>query len=183
MKRKVIEPFIETALLSKRSVNPHNHVPTNSNLVLIKSSKLVKTNINKNSKNKENLIKPIANKNLKKIMDDEEKKVKAVNGLNFKNMEMRDEILEMLIKKNIDMIDLEKCMNDYKNSLALLESFPSVYQETRITSKANLMYLDEQLEKANDLINNFHIKNSNLEIMIKLREEEIKNHEDAVLHY
>jgi hypothetical protein len=181
MKRKANDCTIDSGLISKRSANNLNPTPSNANLVLTRTNKITKTTTIKNSKNKEIFIKPIANNSLKKILDDENKKIKTLNNLNIKNLEIKDEILDMLIKKNLEMIDLEYCMKEYKDSLTLLEAIPKCYQESRITSNANIQYLNEQQEKANNLINNLLLKNSNLEMMIKMREEEIKMNEETVV--
>jgi hypothetical protein len=145
----------------------------------MKSFKISKTAISKN-KNKDNIIRPIANNNLKKIIEDENKKIRTISNLSIKNIEIKDEILEMLTKKNLEMIDLEYYTKEYKESLNLLESFPERYRDSRITVDANIQYVNEQLNKANELITNLQLKNSNLEIFIKLREEEMKIEEQAV---
>jgi hypothetical protein len=182
MKKKAVDSTIDSGLMSKRS-NTIVTQQSNSNLVMIKTNKVTKTTIGKFfSKTKESAIKPIANNNLKKIIDDENKKMKALNDINHKNSQIKDDILEMLIKKNLEMLDLEYYMKEYKDSFDAIESFPQNFQESRVITNANLQFLDEQLKKANDLINNLHLKNSNLEIMIKLREEEIKAHEETVLY-
>jgi hypothetical protein len=183
MKRKANDSTIDSGLVSKRSANALNPTPSNANLVLTKTNKIAKTAIIKTSKSKENCIKPIANNNLKKIIDDENKKIKTVTNLNIKNSEIKDEILDMLIRKNLEMMDLEFYMKEYKDSLALLDTFPKSFQESRVTSNANIQYLDEQLKKASDLIYNLHLKNSNLEMMIKMREDEIKTQEESVIIY
>ncbi len=182
MKRKANDCHIDSSLVSKRSANMITPTPSNSNLVMTKTSKVTKTKLSKKTKTKEtSIINPIANKNLKKITDDENKKIKAINGLQNKSREIQDQILDMLLKKNIELIDLECCIEEYKESLSLLENFPNSFQESRITSNANIQYLDEQLKKANDLINNLHSKNSNLEIMLKLRDEEARGYEQTVI--
>ncbi len=58
------------------------------------------------------------------------------------------------------MLDLEYFIKDYKDSLNAIVSFPENFQESRITSNANIQFLDSQLQKAFDLINNIHAKNA-----------------------
>ncbi len=101
MKKKANDLYIDSGLLSKKSKNTiiANTTPSNSNLIITKTSNITKTIISKPSKSKESFINPIANNNMKIIIDDEIKKQKTLNNLNMKNLEIKVEILNMLIKK------------------------------------------------------------------------------------